>query len=196
MLFARGAIMAGDDDVKVRLEEKRWTSLKAAFADGRVQVLVDYERHNSGRSPVYNPYEHVVPMLLLVMFSLTLLIFKGVIAGTSALLVAALVYVFAVRPWVAKRIQHRVREAAVDNLHDWNVMWKLGGIAISLAANPRVGCVAPDGDWKTFVRGYVPDPQPGDQVVAEQSNSLSPFDAQKPRAQAQKAPPKPANAGK
>ncbi|MEO5375412.1 MAG: hypothetical protein H7840_14260 [Alphaproteobacteria bacterium] len=198
--------MVSDDEVKARLEEKRFVSLKAAIAEGRVRMLVDFQPHNGPRSPLHRPWENVIPMLLLVMFSLTLLIFKGVIFGTVGLLVAVLVYVFGVRPWVAKRIQARVREAALENLHDWNVLWKFGGLAVALPDKPQIGCVSPDGDWRLFVRSYVADPgaaPAGGEKTAggggsgggggggggDDSGSLSPFGAPKPRAQTKTAPP-------
>lgn len=61
------------------------------------------------------------------------------------------------RPWVSQRVYRRAIDAAIDNLHNWNILWKLGGLVLTLNYMSKTRCVSPDGDWRAFVTRYLPE---------------------------------------
>jgi len=54
-------------------------------------------------------------------------------------------------------VYRRAIDAATDNLHNWNILWKLGGLVLTLNYNSKTRCVSPDGDWRAFVTRYLPE---------------------------------------
>ena len=84
-----------------------------------------------------------------------------------------LFFAFVLRPWVANRVEERVVAALMDNLHDFKLLWGIGGIALSLTDQPAVGCASPSGDWRNFVRNNIAIPEEDAKPVVEE-NPLSP----------------------
>lgn len=185
-----GADVAGSDDeddgVQVRVDAKRFKILQAAYNAGRLKVHVDYRPHLRNHSPVYNPWEHLVPLLFLILVSLAILIFEGVLAGTIALVMTAAVYVALIRPFVADRVRTRATALCMYNRRNFNILWDMGGVAITMADRPDLGCTAP-ADWRIFVRDHVPDVEGRAEAALDGNNPLSPERAEKRR-------PKPAPA--
>ncbi|MFN3076088.1 MAG: hypothetical protein ABT940_04255 [Alphaproteobacteria bacterium] len=167
-----------DKEVKERIEENRFRILKQAHDEGVIQVLVDYRLHNTSRSPVFSLWENIAPLLSLVLLSMAILVLKGVAFGTLALVLATLFYAFVLKPWVAHRVEERVVAALMDNLHDFKLLWGIGGIALSLTDSPGVGCAAPSGDWRNFARNSVPVQEEKERLPVEE-NPLSPTRGEK-----------------
>ncbi len=146
-------------------EKKRDRALFARLVESyqadRVSVFVDFDRLNNPKSPVWNPWENVGPLLIILLGSMALMIFlpwpTGALIGTAAMVLGVLFYLFVMRPWIAQRVYRRAIEAATENLHNWNLLWKLGGLVITLNYMNKTRCVAPDGDWRAFVTRYLPE---------------------------------------
>lgn len=183
-----------EEELKARQEEKRFDALMAACAAGRVQIFVDSHFHNTGKSPAYNASENLVPLLVLVMFSLTLMLFQGLLIGTGVLVVSMLIYAFGVKPWINSQVEKRVTAAAIENLKSWRSYWKLGGLAIAITGRPDLGVAAPKGDWKAFIQLHVGDgnaPAPAtDSAPQSRDDSLSPFSAELKQRPPKNPPPR------
>lgn len=141
-------------------EKKRDRALYARLVESyladRVSIFVDFDRLNHPRSPVWSPWENIGPLLVILIGSLGL-IFLHMLVGVAAMLLGVLFYLFVMRPWIAQRVYRRSIEAATENLHNWNLLWKLGGLVITLNYMNKTRCVAPDGDWRAFVTRYLPE---------------------------------------
>jgi hypothetical protein len=142
-------------------EKKRDRALYARLVESyqadRIGIFVDFDRLNHPRSPVWDPWENVGPLLLILLASLALMFFVQLLLGTAVMVLGVLFYLFVVRPWIAQRLYRRALDAAIDNLHNWNVLWKLGGLVIALNYMNKTRCVSPDGDWRAFVTRYLPE---------------------------------------
>ena len=141
-------------------EKKRDRALYARLVESyladRVSIFVDFDRLNHPRSPVWSPWENIGPLLVILIGSLGL-IFLHMLVGVAAMLLGVLFYLFVMRPWIAQRVYRRSIEAATENLHNWNLLLKLGGLVITLNYMNKTRCVAPDGDWRAFVTRYLPE---------------------------------------
>ena len=116
-------------------------------------IHVDFNRLNRTGSPVFDPWENVLPLVVLLLISLAIIPFD-LVAGTVALVVAMFAYAFLVRPWVANRLRKRTIENMLRNAHNWQVLWSFGGVVVTLVENPRIGVVSPGGDWRAFARRF------------------------------------------
>jgi len=132
-----------------RLHER----LAEAYMADRIRIQVNFEHLNRAGSPVFDPWENVLPLIGLILFCIFLMVFDLVV-GTIGLVVAMFVYALFVRPWVAKRVRQRTIESMLKNAHNWQVIWSLGGVVVTLVDNPRIGVVAPAGNWRTFARQF------------------------------------------
>jgi hypothetical protein len=81
----------------------------------------------------------------------------NVLLGTALMVVGLFAYLLVIRPWIAQRVYRRTLDAATDNLHNWNILWKLGGLVVTLNYMNKTRCVSPDGDWRAFVARYLPE---------------------------------------
>ena len=142
-------------------EKKRdrapYARLIESYQADRISIFVDFDRLNAPRSPVWNPWENIGPPLIILGGSLALMFFVHLMVGTGAMLLGVLFYLFVMRPWIAQRVYRRAIEAATENLHNWNLLWKPGGLVITLNYMNKTRYVAPDGDWRAFVTRYLPE---------------------------------------
>jgi len=127
--------------------------LTEAYMADRIKINIDFNRLNRTGSPVFNPWENVIPLLVLILGSLAVMPFS-LVAGTLVLIGAMFAYAFLVRPWIAQRLRARTIENMLRNAHNWQVIWSLGGVVVTLASNPRIGVVAPAGNWRAFARQF------------------------------------------
>ncbi len=142
-------------------EKKRDRALYARLVESyqadRIGVFVDFDRLNHPKSPIWSPWENVAPLLFLLGGSLTIMFLVDLLLGTAVMVLGVFMYLFLIRPWISQRVYRRSLEAAMDNLHNWNVLWRLGGLVITLNYMNKTRCVSPDGDWRAFVTRYLPE---------------------------------------
>ncbi len=142
-------------------EKKRDRALFARLIESyhadRVSIFVDFDRLNHTRSPVWSPWENVGPLLFILVGSLGLMFLVNLLLGTAVMVLGVLFYLFVMRPWIAQRVYRRSIDAATENLHNWNLLWRIGGLVITLNYMSKTRCVSPDGDWRAFVTRYLPE---------------------------------------
>ncbi|MBL8628266.1 MAG: hypothetical protein JNM81_01465 [Rhodospirillaceae bacterium] len=142
-------------------EKKRDRALYARLVESyqadRIGVFVDFDRLNHPKSPIWSPWENVAPLLVLLIGSMTVMFTVDLLLGTAVMVLGVFIYLFLIRPWISQRVYRRAIEAAMDNLHNWNILWRLGGLVITLNYMNKTRCVSPDGDWRAFVTRYLPE---------------------------------------
>ncbi len=134
-----------------------YTRLVESYQADRVGIFVDFDRLNHPKSPVWNPWENIGPLLMILFGSLALMVFIHILVGIASMMLGVFFYLFVMRPWIAQRVYRRAIDAATENLHNWNLLWKQGGLVITLNFMNKTRCVAPDGDWRAFVTRYLPE---------------------------------------
>jgi hypothetical protein len=128
--------------------------LQDAYDEGRLIVHTDFMRLNRTDSPVFSPWMNTLPLLTLLTIALLVLFLGGLLPGTVALVFAVLIYALAIRPWTAQTVHRRAVALMMRDAGAWVRLWHHGGIVLQLAADRRVGCVAPEGDWRAFASRY------------------------------------------
>lgn len=138
--------------------------LKMAVERNLVTITTSPRLLAAPASPVFNPWESVGPLLALLMLALLVLLFGGIIAGTIAMVCAAVVYVMVVRPWVDKEVQHRATVTMMASPKQLQTLWTYGGVGLMLTDRPHVGTRAPKGNWRGFIERTLPKPEVEDDV--------------------------------
>ena len=68
--------------------------LQRALVDNKAFVKIDFKALNKIGSPFFNPWENVVPLLVILTLSLTSMIVNNLMTGTIVLTVSVLGYAF------------------------------------------------------------------------------------------------------
>lgn len=142
--------------------------LQRALVDNKAFVKIDFKALNKIGSPFFNPWENVVPLLVILTLSLTSMIVNNLMTGTIVLTVSVLGYAFLMPFFLEPFMQNRVVKRVVPRIEKFLIAWRYGGFSICLSADARVSCAAPQGDWRSFTESYFPDLIPADKTDAEQ----------------------------
>jgi hypothetical protein len=118
---------------------------------GRIRVNISFLHMNKQGSPVYNPWENLVPLLTPIFLSLIIMFSAGIIEGIIFLILGILMYLYLFRIMIAKRLNERVLSFMRYSYLGWQTIWDYGGVSIISTLNPKLGSRAPDDDWKKFV---------------------------------------------
>ena len=140
-----------------RRDRALYGRLMESYQADRISIFIDFDRLNAPRSPVFSPWENVVPLLIIILLAMAVMLLFDLLFGTAAMVLGVISYLFLVRPWISQRVYRRAIDAATDNLHNWNVLWKLGGLVLTLNYMSKTRCASPDGDWRAFVTRYSPE---------------------------------------
>jgi len=140
-----------------RRDKALYGRLMESYQADRISIFIDFDRLNRPKSPVFNPWENVVPLLIVLLMAAAAMVLLDLLLGTLSMLLGVIIYMFLVRPWISQRVYRRSIVAATDNLHNWNILWKLGGLVLTLNYMSKTRCVSPDGDWRAFVTRYLPE---------------------------------------
>lgn len=143
--------------VKLTAEERDLhTRIVGALEKNLITVLINFRTLNTPGSPVFSPWEAIAPLLILLMTSLVVMVFVGIIGGIIALLFALLVYGVMVRPKLIKNMHARATRMILYSPQTFGTLWEFGGIALCLTERPTALVQAPDGSWQAFVRRLLP----------------------------------------
>ncbi|MBR1777443.1 MAG: hypothetical protein IJ752_02510 [Alphaproteobacteria bacterium] len=138
--------------------------LQRALTEKKAYIKINFKRLNKFRSPFFNPWENVLPLLFILGLSLALMIADNLIVGTAVLMVLCIGYAFLMPYFLEPFMQNRVTKRIIPRIEKFLVAWHYGGISIVLAADPRYSCQAPSGNWQQFIEAYFSDLIPQDMI--------------------------------
>lgn len=136
--------------------------LQRAIVEKKAFIKIDFKALNKIGSPFFNPWENVLPLLVILTLSLVSMIVNNLMTGTIVLTVLVLGYAFLMPFFLEPFMQNRVVKRVVPRIEKFLIAWRYGGFSICLSADARVSCSAPQGDWRTFTESYFPDLIPAD----------------------------------
>lgn len=136
--------------------------LQRALVEQKAFIKINFKRLNRFKSPFFNPWENVLPLLVGLLFSLTLMVSDNLIVGTVMLMLVCLANAVLLPFFLEPFMKNRVVKRIVPRIEKFLIAWQYGGISIVLAADPRYFCQAPVGDWRSFVETYFSDLIPQD----------------------------------
>jgi len=158
------ALMAEWQARKEEESEELYERLMGALVAGRVDLVTDARMLDHSGSPVHSPWDHIGPLLGLMMLAMVILLSAGMAFGIVAMFFCAIIHLMGNRYYVAWRIQQRTLVFVRYSLAHWKAVWEAGGLAIVVKGSGELPCFAPTGDWRKFVRRLIPvegaKPQP------------------------------------
>ncbi len=161
-----------------RADELAYHALKTAVEENKIHLCLVESRINRPTSPVYNPWEVLLPVLLPVVLGLILILAVGPIFGLVFMVAAILVSSNLVKKKLEQKLMERTRDFLLSGYENFCSLWAFGGPVLVNAENKKLGCIAPEGDWQEFVIRNFAD------LMIEKN---------KPQEQAPMSPPEPAN---
>jgi len=136
-------------------DRELFASLVKAYKANTIAITVDAGRLNRPNSPVWDPVENVIPLLAMLTISVASMFAINVLVGVAILLLSALVYSTLVVPLLAQRVSGRTIKAATENVHNWDLLWKKGGLAVTLIGMKSSRVTFPH-DWRDFAIRRLP----------------------------------------
>ena len=126
-------------------------ALQKAIAEDRLHLCLISSKINVPGSPVYNPWEVLLPALLPVVLGLFLIWAAGILWGLAFMVAGIMLSSNLVRKKLEQRLFDRTRALLTADYDSCCRLWEFGGIVLVNAVDKSQGCIAPDGNWKEFV---------------------------------------------
>ena len=137
--------------IKNRADELIFAALQKAANEDRVHICLLTSQINRPNSPVYNPWEVLLPILVPILLGLLLIMTVGPLFGLLFMVALIMISTHIIKKKLDARLLQRTKEFMLSSLENCQNIWDFGGVVLVDTANKNQGCVAPDGDWKEFV---------------------------------------------
>ena len=128
-----------------------YKALNKAIENDKLRIYLDYGKINRPGSPVYDPWESLLPILIPVLLGLLLIFSVGVLFGLLFIVAMISVYSVYFKKKIYRRLIERTKRYITTGYEHCDTLWNFGGLVFVNAENKKLGCVSPEGDWKDFV---------------------------------------------
>ncbi len=128
-----------------------YKAFRKAVELDKLRIYLDYSKINRPSSPVYDPWESLLPILVPVLLGLLLILCVGIFFGLLFIIAMVFAYTAYFKRKLHKRLIFRTKNFLTANIDNCQKLWDFGGIVFVNTENKQVGCVSPEGDWKEFV---------------------------------------------
>ncbi len=128
-----------------------YKALNKALEEDKLRLYLDYGKINRPGSPVYDPWEKLLPVLTPVLIGMLLIIFDYIISGLLFITAAILIYMNYFKKKIYHRIIERTKKYITQSYDCCQNLWNFGGIVLVNTKNKKSGCISPNGDWKEFI---------------------------------------------
>ena len=148
-------------------------ALQKAVAADRLHICLISSKINIPGSPVYNPWESLLPVLVPVLLGLLLVWLIGILWGLAFMVAGIMLSSNLVKKKLEQRLFDRAKSLLLASYDSCCHLWDFGGIVLLNAADKSQGCIAPEGNWKEFVILHFADlmtTKKADQSAEEDTN--------------------------
>ncbi len=166
--------MSAADHAKARDNEELFQRMVLAVRAGRVRIAANPAVLDFAGSPVHSPWDHLAPLLVMMLGALAILLATGLPLGLVSMTLGVLIHIVGSRYLVAWRLQQRTVAVMLHSLAYWQAVWRLGGVALTVTGSHEPPCLAPFGDWRKFTRRNLGADQPQPAVASPPVESPPP----------------------
>ena len=145
--------------------------LQRAITEKKAYVKINFKKLNKFKSPFFNPWENVLPLMMILVVSLVLMVSVNLIIGMTVLMISSIAYAFLMPYFLEPFMQNRVTKRVVPRIEKFLIAWRYGGITLVLTADPRFSCQAPLGNWQQFTETYFSDLIPQDMLLKDKEEN-------------------------
>ena len=126
-------------------------ALQKAIAEDKLHICLISSKVNVPGSPVYNPWENLLPVFIPVMVGLFLIWLAGILWGLVFMTAGILLSSHFVKKEIEQRLFNRAKSFFTADYESCCKLWDFGGIVLVKAEDKKHGCIAPEGNWREFV---------------------------------------------
>lgn len=126
-------------------------ALQKAISEDKLHICLINSKINVPGSPVYNPWELLLPILIPVLIGFILIGLVGILLGLAVMIVGILLSSNLIKKKMEHRLLERTKERFTSNYETCNELWDFGGIVLVKVEDKKQGCISPEGNWKEFV---------------------------------------------
>ena len=126
-------------------------ALQKAIENQELQIALISSKINIPSSPVYNPWEVLLPTLIPALLGLILIALVGIIFGLLFMIAGIMLSSNVVKKKMEQRLFERTKAYFISDYNACNELWNFGGIVLINSANKKLCAIAPEGNWKEFV---------------------------------------------
>ncbi len=126
-------------------------ALQKAFEEDKLHLCLINSKINIPGSPVYNPWETLLPILCPVLLGLFLIWAIGILWGLVVMIAGIMLSSNIVKKRMEQRLFDRTQNFFTSDYASCNQLWDFGGIVLVKTEDKKQGCIAPEGNWKNFV---------------------------------------------
>lgn len=128
-----------------------YKAFNRALQENLLRLYLDTAKLNRPDSPIYNPWENLLPLLIPTIIGLWLIMTVSSFFGLTFIIGTILIYNYYFKRLIDKRLLERAKKYVAIDFEHCQEMWNYGGLVLATAANKKIGCISPAGDWKEFV---------------------------------------------
>ena len=126
-------------------------ALQTAIEKEELQIALINSKVNVPSSPVYNPWEVLLPTLIPTVIGLFLIWLVGIIFGLIFMIAGILLSSNLIKKKMEQRLFERSKQFFVSDYNSCNELWEFGGIVLINSSDKRQCCLSPEGNWQEFV---------------------------------------------
>lgn len=126
-------------------------ALQKAIAEDKIHICLINSKINIPGSPIYNPWEILLPTLAPLLLGLLLIWWVGILWGLVFMIAGILLSSNLVKKEIEHRLLERAKNFLIADFEACNQIWDFGGIVLVKTDDKQKGCIAPENSWKEFV---------------------------------------------
>lgn len=134
-----------------KADKLTFKALQKAVETEEMQLALISSKINIPSSPVYNPWEVLLPTLIPTIIGLFLIWLVGIIFGLIFMIAGIMLSSNVVKKKMEQRLFERSKSYFVSDYNSCCELWDFGGIVLINSSNKKQCCISPEGNWKEFV---------------------------------------------
>jgi len=134
-----------------KAERLIYKALKIAITEKLLYIYIDAKTVNRPTSPIYNPWENLLPLLIPIIIALYVIIYQNIFIGLAFIIGMVLLHILGIKRLIGRLLLIRARKYILKDFACCEKLWDSGGVVMAMAANRKIACIAPEDDWKDFV---------------------------------------------
>jgi len=132
----------------------KYKALHRIISQDKITIYYDYEKLNRNGSPIYNPWENLLPILFPLFIGFGMIFLVGIFAALILITAVCFLYVYYLRKFIYLKLKDRTKQYILSSIERFEELWNLGALILVTKDNENLGCFSPEGDWRDFVVKY------------------------------------------
>lgn len=145
----------------------KYKALHRVISQDKTIIYYDYEKLNRTGSPIYSPWENLIPILFPLFIGFGLVFFVGIFISLLVITGSCLLYVYYLRKFIYLKLKERTKIYILSSIDKFQEMWNLGALILVTSDGKNLGCFSPDGDWRDFIVKYYSEYMVDDKIEEE-----------------------------